>query len=89
MAQNGIFLNMEAERRRDVPKLVALMAVRCLECGEEYSKPERGGTVRENPGCPRCGYLGWISASIPVTPLGSGPLHFDEDPLPRRAAPAR
>ena len=34
--------------------------VRCLDCGSSYAKPAGGGTVKENPGCPRCGYLGWI-----------------------------
>lgn len=37
--------------------------VRCLECGEVYAKPVAGGTVEQNPGCPRCEYLGWV----PVT----------------------
>jgi hypothetical protein len=39
--------------------------VRCLECGTKYAKPADGGTMHENPGCPRCGYVGWIAASIP------------------------
>jgi len=51
----------------DVPRLYAVDRVRCLECGCTYSKPSLGGTVQENPGCPRCGYLGWISASIPLS----------------------
>jgi len=46
-----------AERR-----LVALERVCCLDCGAAYAKPAAGGTVEENPGCPRCGYLGWIPA---------------------------
>jgi hypothetical protein len=24
-----------------------------------------GGTVNQNPGCPTCGYLGWIPVSLP------------------------
>jgi hypothetical protein len=43
--------------------------VRCLECGYLYSKPSRGGTVRENPGCPECEYVGWMWAS----PLSRAP----------------
>jgi len=39
--------------------------VRCLECGEVYSKPVAGGTVQKNPGCPECGYVGWIPLSLP------------------------
>jgi predicted nucleic acid-binding Zn-ribbon protein len=42
-------------------------AVRCLECGAVYSKPAGGGTVTANPGCPECGYLGWLSNSIPFS----------------------
>ena len=52
---------------QDVPKLYSVDRVRCLECGCTYSKPALGGTVQENPGCPRCGYLGWISASVPLS----------------------
>jgi hypothetical protein len=35
--------------------------VRCLVCGEEYSKPRGPGTLQANPGCPVCGYVGWES----------------------------
>lgn len=44
--------------------LVAYEDVLCLECGCTYPKPVRGGTTRENPGCPRCGYVGWIAARV-------------------------
>jgi hypothetical protein len=40
-------------------------SVRCLECSEVYSKPVEGGTVQKNPGCPMCGYVGWIPLSLP------------------------
>jgi hypothetical protein len=53
--------------------------VRCLECGETYSKLAQGDTVSRNPGCPNCGYLGWILATIPPRPA----VTFDE---PRRSA---
>ena len=46
-------------------KLVHIERVRCLECGVTYAKPVAGGTVTRNPGCPRCGYVGWILATIP------------------------
>jgi hypothetical protein len=42
-------------------------SVRCLDCGTVYSKPLDGGTVSTNPGCPECGYLGWLSSSIPFS----------------------
>jgi hypothetical protein len=46
------------------PILTVLETVRCLACDAAYSKPTDGGTVRENPGCPECGYVGWISADV-------------------------
>jgi predicted nucleic acid-binding Zn-ribbon protein len=49
----------------DSPALAVLDSVRCLECGEIYSKPTAGGTVEKNPGCPACGYVGWIPVSVP------------------------
>ena len=39
----------------------SLQSVRCLDCGIVYGKPSAGGTLRRNPGCPGCGYLGWLS----------------------------
>jgi len=55
---------MEAAARELRP-LAVLESVRCLECGEVYSKPSAGGTVHKNPGCPECGYVGWIPVSLP------------------------
>lgn len=34
--------------------------VRCLDCSTEYTKPTGGGTLSRNPGCPECGYIGWL-----------------------------
>ena len=48
--------------------LAVLESVRCLECSEVYSKPVAGGTVQKNPGCPICGYVGWIPISLPAEP---------------------
>jgi hypothetical protein len=56
--------------------------VRCLECGEAYSKPFGGGTVDRNPGCPSCAYVGWIPLTRPPergllrSAGGPPPLHF-------------
>ena len=47
--------------------LVVVESVRCLECGSVYAKPNSGGTVQQNPGCPECGYIGWLSLSVPVS----------------------
>ena len=29
-------------------------------CGIGYAKPSGGGTLTRNPGCPGCGYVGWL-----------------------------
>jgi hypothetical protein len=71
--------------------VIQIDRVSCLECGAKYVKPADGGTVHENPGCPKCGYLGWISASIPassVAPTG-GLRHFAGDRRRRQAGRSR
>ena len=55
---------MEAATNR----LYVLASVRCLECGDVYAKPTVGGTSEMNPGCPVCGYVGWIPVSQPKAP---------------------
>ena len=55
------------------PKLTVVESVRCLECGEVYAKPRAGGTVQENPGCPECGYVGWMSTAPAFTEEWSTP----------------
>jgi hypothetical protein len=74
-------VNVEAPRTR--PTLSLLESVRCLECGEIYAKPVGGGTVRQNPGCPSCGYVGWLAVSLP--PL-YGPRRYAAGRPPRRHA---
>jgi len=64
-------------------KLAPVETVRCLLCGAPYAKPLSGGTVRANPGCPECGYVGWVLASS-LTELE--PRRFDEDQPRRRSA---
>lgn len=48
-------------------------SVRCLSCRQVYDKPMQGGTTSRNPGCPRCGYVGWLSvlaaSVVEATPL--------------------
>lgn len=66
----------------------SLDQVRCLGCGSSYAKPTDGGTVHENPGCPTCGYLGWISVTASPT-ADREPHRSDEDRLLRRAAQSR
>ena len=61
-----------------MPNLTVLESVRCLECGAVYAKPSGGGTVQQNPGCPDCGYVGWVPLSAPPG-ADSRPRHFAED----------
>jgi ferredoxin-like protein FixX len=67
-------------------QLTVVESVRCLECGAVYAKPRDGGTVRENPGCPECGYVGWVASSLrgvseewqlPRSAAGRQPHPFD------------
>ena len=60
--------------------LRVLESVSCLECGSVYAKPAGGGTAATNPGCPECGYLGWLPFSAGA---GSPRRHSAADP-PRR-----
>jgi phage FluMu protein Com len=62
-----------------------LETVRCLECGEAYSKPVAGGTVEKNPGCPTCGYVGWIPIKVPK----ESPRRFDAGLRPPRIGRVR
>jgi hypothetical protein len=66
-------------------RLALFEGVRCLECGEVYSKPAAGGIDDKNPGCPACGYVGWIPLTLPRE-LES--LHSAAGPPPRPFVPA-
>jgi len=57
------------------------LSVRCLGCGSVYIKPLGGGTASDNPGCPRCSYVGWIPTDQSLSPAPE-PLRFSLDPLP-------
>jgi hypothetical protein len=62
-----------------------IVTVRCLSCSEVYAKPLGGGTVRANPGCPECGYVGWVLAPDLATEEAA-PRHSCEDRPSRRSA---
>lgn len=67
-------------------KLTALEPVRCLDCGTEYAKPTGGGTLSTNPGCPGCGYVGWLPSAVSLN--GSWRRdRFAADRLQRLLAP--
>lgn len=70
------------------PALAVYESVRCLECGTIYAKPSRGGTVRLNPGCPECGYVGWLSVDLSLKSRNA-PFRSDEDPPLGRSAQSR
>ena len=70
----------DRESSKQAPKLEVLQTVRCLGCGAVYSKPARGGTVTVNPGCPDCGYLGWLDHLVGYRTCAAAPL--------RRGSPA-
>jgi hypothetical protein len=63
--------------------LARIERVRCLNCSAPYVKPAGGGTVSANPGCPECGYVGWVREQMPITPVGE-PNRFFSGRLRRR-----
>ena len=71
---------MPTDPGADGPTLTVLESVCCLECGATYAKPAAGGTVRENPGCPDCGYVGWVATRL---------MTFDESSTPRHSVADR
>ena len=66
----------------DAPKLTVLESVECLECGAEYAKPTGGGTVLANPGCPDCGYVGWVGTRVRAFNEAWMPHHSGAGPQP-------
>ena len=73
---------MKANSRAEAPSLTLVQSVRCLECGAVYAKPAGGGTVRQNPGCPDCGYVGWVAVNSSRS-VDFQPRRFVEDRLRR------
>jgi predicted nucleic acid-binding Zn-ribbon protein len=49
-------------------RLTSVEIVRCLGCGKVYAKPTGRSTLSTNPGCPDCGYLGWLPGGEWVNP---------------------
>ncbi len=85
--QVGVFSGMGDKPQDDGPNLAVYESVRCLECATVYAKPSRGGTARANPGCPECGYVGWVSVNVPFTGLQQ--RRSGEDPQLGRSAQSR
>ena len=76
------------EGKSQGPALAVYESVRCLECGTIYAKPSRGGTARLNPGCPECGYVGWLAVDLPLNGRNP-PSRSDEDPPLGQSAQSR
>jgi hypothetical protein len=70
-----------------VEALTLVVTVRCLSCGATYAKPQGRGTVKTNPGCPECGYLGWTLADADLR--ADERRRFVADPRQPRAARRR
>ena len=84
-APEGSYWNMEETRQGEGPSLSVYENVRCLECGSVYTKPTRGGTARANPGCPECGYVGWVATNVPVTTMSEQSRSVEDQRLGRSA----
>jgi hypothetical protein len=63
----GVYLHVSDQETEDEIPLRVVQEVRCLSCGTVYGKPKGGSAVSKNPGCPECGYVGWLSARVPVS----------------------
>ena len=75
------------ERKPPSPRnLQVVESVRCLECGALYAKPAGGGTVQANPGCPECGYVGWVATERPKSHPAQQQHRFFGGRLRRRSA---
>ena len=68
LAEKGVYLDVNDQDEDDgETPLDIVPEVRCLSCGTVYGKSRGGGTVSKSPGCPECGYVGWLSAKVPVS----------------------
>ena len=81
--QSGVFYEVNVKPAGETQGLTVLESVRCLECGAVYAKPVDGGTVRQNPGCPDCGYVGWLPVSARPG-VDSQPRRYVADRRPHR-----
>jgi hypothetical protein len=68
-----------------VETLTLVVTVRCLSCGVTYAKPEGRGTVKTNPGCPECGYLGWSRTDQDLKEAARQRRYAADQPRPPRA----
>ena len=83
MAQDFRPLRISPDMTVFPPRLIAFESVCCLDCGKEYAKPADGGTLTTNPGCPYCGYVGWL----PIAASLRTPWRRDRSVADRRRRP--
>lgn len=74
---------MGVDDRDGARPLSRIERVRCLNCRASYVKPRGGGIVSANPGCPECGYVGWVHERIPLM-LDAARIRSFADRLRRR-----
>jgi hypothetical protein len=55
----GTVASLEAARKRGAAEKIVI----CLACAAAHEKPAGTGTLATNPGCPTCGYVGWIGVA--------------------------
>jgi len=60
LADERVNMSMQAELARN-----SLDEVRCLSCHAVYELP-LDAHARDTPGCPVCGAVAWLAATIPV-----------------------
>jgi predicted nucleic acid-binding Zn-ribbon protein len=63
--------DIESVRQLHAVSKHGTQSVTCLECGTTYPKPANGSTTARNPGCPNCGYVGWLEVEVTVR-IGRG-----------------
>jgi hypothetical protein len=73
----------DTDREPAALPLSRIARVRCLNCQATYVKPASGGTVSANPGCPECGYVGWVVEQEPLR-MDAGQSRSFGDRLRRR-----
>jgi hypothetical protein len=61
----SLFFGMGLDRDEAARPSSRIERVRCLGCGVVYVKPGGDGIVSANPGCPDCGYVGWVLETMP------------------------
>lgn len=82
-AQDSAVPSVSLDMEPAPARLTSVETVSCLGCGKLYAKPRGRGTLSTNPGCPECGYVGWLPTGRPFNPASSRD-RFGEDPLPRQ-----